>query len=139
MDEGLFGPAINTQEEWRLLNAVYPIFASKSPAQHIDQSESDRHAFENFETVFEFEIWLLPHALQEAHAFSLSKNAFQEGLQVFSSLLGSFERYVDKRALGLGSNHNLNFQLIRDHVRALMTYSKASINDLYRLIQNYKH
>ena len=92
------GLATNAPEEWQLLASVHPIFAFKSPSiEPFGQSESDREILKNLETVFEFEIWLLPDALQEAQAYSLSENASQEGILALASLLGLFEDYVDER------------------------------------------
>ena len=105
--------------EWQLLAAVHPIFASKVPSVSTHgQSESTRDILQNLETVFEFEIWLLPDALQEAQIHSLSENASQ-GVLVLTSLLSIFERYVDERVLNFCYKQNSWPQspgvLVRDH------------------------
>ena len=61
------GLAANASEEWQLLASVHPILASKLPSvEPFGQSESNCEILKNFETIFEFEMWLLLDALQEA-------------------------------------------------------------------------
>ena len=105
--------------EWQLLAAVHPIFASKVPSLSTHgRSESTRDILQNLETIFEFEIWLLPDALQEAQIHNISKNASQ-GVLVLTSLLDIFERCVDERVLHFCHKQDSWPQpprvLVRDH------------------------
>ena len=92
--------ADNESEACQLLTSVHSIFASKSPSvQPYAHSTSYREILENLETVFGFEIWLLPDVLQEAQTCGLFENSSRVEAQNLASLLELFERHVDDRVL----------------------------------------
>lgn len=141
------GLATNASEEWQLLASVHPIFASKLPSvEPFGQSESNCEILKNFETIFEFEMWLLPDALQEAQAYSLSENASQEGVLALASLLRLFEDYIDERVFDFTQEQRLRTQLIgiqvcnlAHHFSSIELEMTSTFINSYRLIQSYKH
>lgn len=96
-------------EDWQLLKSIHPIFASKAPfskAQRLRQSDQD--ILSNLETIFDFEIWLLPDALQEALASGIAERSSEEATQVLAYILNCLEHYVDGKILHLDSSSRLS-------------------------------
>lgn len=83
-------------EEWQLLKAVQPIFAHRPG--HI-LGPSDKGTLLNLETIYDFEVWLLPSTLREAFDCGLPEYSPQGGSQVLMAILHSFEKSVAERAL----------------------------------------
>ncbi|KAK5046531.1 hypothetical protein LTR84_008334 [Exophiala bonariae] len=79
-------------EEWRLLGCVHPFFACKLfSVDNVDSNEWTRETILNLQTLFDFEIWLVPDALQEALILQRTKNVCPEGIAALVSLLQLFE------------------------------------------------
>lgn len=103
------GHIVHASEEWQLLSAVHLIFAAQAPAINLaDLSGADKDVCLNLLTIFDFEIWLVPDALQEAQALSLAGNTSNLASRALASLLGVFEQYVDDivKSRG-GDNHEV--------------------------------
>jgi hypothetical protein len=89
------GSSLHAFNDWQLLASVHLVFAAQPPtinAAHLGDTE--REILANLVTILEFELWLVPDALQEAQGLSLSGSAYH-GFAALTSLLDIFEQYVD--------------------------------------------
>jgi len=135
-------------EKWHLITYLCPVFTSKVPSLKVhDESRSVREILENLKTLFEFESWLLPEALQEVQAqYELCKNPCQEFPSILDSLLGLFEQSVEEGVLEFHPHQERprhisstfpvsNFEAIglRHSLR-----KSSSLIEMHRLIQNWK-
>lgn len=82
----------DASEEWQLLGCVHPFFASELFSTDIDgHDEGSRATLLNVQTLFDFEIWLVPDALQEALILSRTRTVSSEGIAALMGLLQLFE------------------------------------------------
>ncbi len=89
------GSTLHALDDWQLLASVHLVFAARPPRINVaDLRETEREILSNLVTNLEFELWLVPDALQEAQGLSLSRRAYH-GFAALTSLLDIFERYVN--------------------------------------------